>query len=129
MNLMITLALALLLASSSWASGERRSLDGIWHFTTDAAQVEQSATTWDRLPVPGNWDTVNAYSPHVGKGWYRREFIVPPEWKSRRVRLHFEAVYETAEVSLNGRALGRHEGGYTPFEFDVTDAPSNGCAR
>jgi beta-galactosidase len=107
----------------------RLSLDGTWAFTIDAAKLDRPAAEWDHLPVPGNWDTVDAYSQHVGRGWYRREFTPPAAWRGARVRLTFDAVYETAEVTLNGEPLGRHEGGYTPFEFDVTsrlrwDAPN-----
>lgn len=111
-------------------SAERRlSLDGTWAFTIDAAKLDRPVAEWDRLPVPGNWDTVDVYSQHVGRGWYRREFTPSAAWRGARVRLTFDAVYETAEVMLNGEPLGRHEGGYTPFAFDVTarlrwDAPN-----
>lgn len=122
MNL-LRLALVFLFAISvaAIAAEERQSLDGRWAFTIDEGQLGQPLAQWDTLPVPGNWDTVNAYSQHVGRGWYRREFTVPSAWRGQRVRLHFHAVYETAEVTLNGVVLGRHEGGYTPFEFDITD--------
>jgi hypothetical protein len=122
MNLLRLIPLLLVLgALSALAGEERQSLDGRWAFTIDESRLDRPVTEWDTLPVPGNWDTVNAYSQHVGRGWYRREFAVPSTWRGQRVRLHFHAVYETAEVTLNGRVLGRHEGGYTPFEFDVTD--------
>lgn len=113
--------LSLLVCISVHAARERLSLDGSWAFTIDATRLSQPASAWDRMPVPGNWDTFNAYSQHVGPAWYQREFIVPAAWQGRRLRLQFDAVYETAEVTLNGQVLGRHEGGYTPFAFDVTD--------
>ena len=54
------------------------SLDGIWAFTVDPALAATPGVAgWDRLPVPGNWDTVNAYAQHIGAAWYRREFAVP----------------------------------------------------
>ena len=52
---------------------------------------------------------------------YAREFSLPPDWAGRRVLLRFGAVSRTAEVFLNGRLLGSHDGAYTPFSFDVTD--------
>ena len=121
MKLFFALALALFLTIAAVGAEQRLLLDGRWHFTIDPTRLEQSTATWDTLPVPGNWDTVNAYSQHIGQGWYRREFTVPSGWEGQRIRIHFGAVYETAEVWLNGHSLGRHEGGYTPFEFDVTD--------
>ena len=99
----------------------RLSLDGSWAFTVDPDTLGKPDSEWDRLPVPGNWDVVNEYAHHVGKGWYRRTFVLPAEFSGKRLRLRFEAVYESAEVSLNGRVVGSHAGGYTPFEFDVTD--------
>lgn len=118
--LLFVLALGLC-SGRGWAQGsERLSLDGTWAFTVEAAQLDRPLEAWDRLPVPGNWDTTNRYAQHVGPGWYRRLFTLPDGWQGRRVRLCFEAVYETAEVFLNGRSLGRHQGGYTPFEFDIT---------
>lgn len=123
------------LSASPWSgpiSGEEVfSLDGRWQFTTDArVAAGESTEKWDTLTVPGNWDTQEAYSTHRGMGWYRREFEVPSSWPSdRRLRLRFEAVYHEAEVTLNGRVLGNHTGGYTPFEFDVTESVKRGEAN
>ncbi len=52
--------------------------------------------------------------------WYRRTFTVADSFHTKRARLTFLAVNYVADVWLNGRYLGYHEGGYTPFSFDVT---------
>jgi len=52
--------------------------------------------------------------------WYRRSLSIPGEWKGRRVLLHFGAVDYRAMVWLNGQFLGHHEGGNTPFQFDIS---------
>lgn len=53
---------------------------------------------------------------------YRRTFEIPPGWAGKRVLMHFGAVdWETA-VSVNGKLLGDHRGGYDPFSFDITSA-------
>ena len=49
------------------------------------------------------------------------DFAVPEKWKGRRVHLQFDAVNYVAEVYVNDRVAGRHEGGYGPFEFRVDD--------
>ena len=100
----------LLLANASCAfAGElRQSLNGPWQFTTNAAAITSATATWNVITVPGNWDTLPAYATHIGKGWYQRTFTVPPDWKGKHVRLHFGAVYETAEVWLNGKSLSAH---------------------
>ncbi len=51
---------------------------------------------------------------------YRRIFKFPKEFIGKRVLLHFEAVDQIAEVYFNGVHLGRHEGGYLPFEFEIS---------
>ena len=59
--------------------------------------------------------------------WYQRDVTVPPAWKGRRVLLKFGAVDYRATVWLNGQKLGDHEGGSTPFGFDVTDLLEDGA--
>lgn len=104
---------------------EQISLNGTWKFMAsndiDEAKVSGSDfETWDTLEVPGNWDVENKYAHFVGKGFYQREFKIPEAWKGKQIRLSFDAVYETSKVWLNGKLLGKHEGGYTPFEFNIT---------
>ncbi len=58
--------------------------------------------------------------------WYRRKVAIPPEWKGRRVLLHFQAVdYETT-VWVNGSELARHRGGFTPFTCDLSGVAGGG---
>src|SRR5690606_19639330 len=123
------LFLAPVRAQQSTAGEEHVSLNGRWAFKTidgleDAAVFAHPDSVWqesDSLLVPGNWDTESAYAQYKGLGMYRRNMQVPAAWKGDIVRLHFEAVYETAYVYVNGRYVGSHKGGYTPFEFRVED--------
>ncbi|MGQ9596486.1 MAG: glycoside hydrolase family 2 protein [Thermoproteota archaeon] len=56
-----------------------------------------------------------------GVTWYRRSFKIPREFLGKTIILRFDAVdYETC-IWLNGKKIGSHEGGYTPFEFEVSD--------
>ncbi|KAA5823748.1 glycoside hydrolase family 2 [Algibacter amylolyticus] len=102
------------------------SLNGTWQFlASNDVQIEDlieaSYSAWDTLQVPGNWDTRDRYSEYVGKGYYQREFNVPENWDGKQIRIKFDAVYERSKVWLNGTLLGEHVGGYTPFEFNITD--------
>jgi beta-galactosidase/beta-glucuronidase len=54
--------------------------------------------------------------------WYRRRFLVPEDWGDQKILLHFGAVDYRAIVWVNGIVVGSHEGGHTPFHFDVTGA-------
>ena len=53
--------------------------------------------------------------------WYRRRFDAPELEDGQRLLLHFGAVDYAATVWVNGRFAARHEGGYTPFQADITD--------
>lgn len=61
--------------------------------------------------------------------WYGRSVTVPAEWAGRRVLLNFGAVDYRATVWVNGQAAGTHEGGNTPFSFDVTPLLKPGANR
>ncbi len=53
---------------------------------------------------------------------YARTFAIPETVTGERFLLHFGAADQIARVSLNGKYLGEHIGGYLPFSFDVTDS-------
>jgi len=52
--------------------------------------------------------------------WYRKRFVVPESWRGKTMRLRFDGVDYACRVRLNDVELGRHEGQFTTFEFDVT---------
>lgn len=58
--------------------------------------------------------------------WYRRNFTVPADWKGQRLLLHFGAVDYMSEVYINGKLVGKHQGGYDPFSFDITEYLKDG---
>lgn len=74
----------------------------------------------ESLTVPGDWNTQRAELLYYeGTIWYRRKFEFRPA-NGNRVFLHFGAVNYEAIVYLNGEELGKHVGGYTPFNFEIT---------
>lgn len=83
--------------------------------------VEYDFDAAPTLMVPGDWNSQDAQLfLYEGTLWYRRTFDYPAG-DNRRVFLHFGAANYRADVYLNGRKLGMHEGGFTPFEFEITD--------
>ena len=52
--------------------------------------------------------------------WYKKRFTLGEDAQNREIFLHFEAVDYEASVYLNGEFVGKHEGGYTPFAFNLT---------
>jgi len=83
--------------------------------------VEYDFDSSATLQVPGDWNTQReSLLFYEGSVWYERSFdyAVPA---GRRLFLHFGAANYLATVYLNGEELGRHEGGFTPFDFEITD--------
>lgn len=75
----------------------------------------------DSLRVPGDWNTQKErLFYYEGTVWYRTLFDHTPSSPSNRTFLHFGAVNYRADVYLNGKKLGHHIGGFTPFSFEVT---------
>lgn len=113
----------------SLATAQTRDLGGLWHFRTDVCNdgteqrwfaPEHDTAGWDRMRVPGNWDTTLAYGSYTGTAWYRTEFCASRQ-PGRRCLLDFEGVATDAEVYLNGTRLGRHDFAFTRFGFDITE--------
>ena len=86
----------------------------------------------DRGPlinVPGAWNAAAAELRYYdGLIWFQRKFDARPE-AGKRTFLRFEAVNYRAYVYLNGKEVGRHEGGFTPFVLEVTEALRAGDNR
>jgi hypothetical protein len=100
----------------------RTSLDGPWEFQIDPAGAATPAhlTEWRTVPVPSPWQATADDLRHTsGVGWYRRRLQVPPG--DGAAILHFGAVDHRATVWIDGHLVGDHEGGYLPFELEVSD--------
>jgi beta-glucuronidase len=83
--------------------------------------IEYNFDASPTLMVPGDWNSQGEkYLYYEGTVWYRRTFDYHPNAADARVHLYFGAVNYASDVYLNGKLLGRHVGGFTPFSFDVT---------
>jgi len=84
------------------------------------ALYEYDMDTAPAAILPSSWLTHTPQMRHYqGLVWYQRRFDAAPDPEGRSF-LRFGAVNYSAEVWLNGQRLGRHEGGFTPFAFEVT---------
>lgn len=110
---------------------EAVSLDGLWDFHVD----HDNTGIEDRLfagPLPGHREapvpaSVNDLFPdprirdHVGYWFFQRTVRVPRGFAGQRTVLRFGSATHHAIVWVNDTEVGRHKGGYLPFEFDITD--------
>jgi len=111
------------------ATRERLSLDGLWRFALDAEGRGRGERWWERalpgdaeLPVPASFNAVLPEAHHhVGDVWYQRVVRVPRGWDGERIVLRVDAATHRAVVWVGDEQVAEHEGGYTPFEADVSD--------
>lgn len=125
--------LSLLSLCSGFAS--ERLLDGKWLFRTDPLNDGQRQSWhtsdcmrngWDRMEVPGCWNTRIEYANYTGTAWYATTFTIDEQTDGKEIRLNFEAVYTDATIYLNGHLLGSHDFGFTSFGFNITDKVTPG---
>jgi beta-glucuronidase len=103
------------------AHAQTISLDGPgWTFKTVFDDSPLSVT------IPHSWPADETYRHYIGLALYQRDFDAPKISDDQTIRLHFDAVYNFSKVWLNGRMIGTHSGGYTPFEFDITERLKSG---
>lgn len=135
------------------AARDHLSLDGRWHYIIDPYEngfynhryqehtdgyfknakkknptdlIEYNFAESPTLDVPGDWNTQKTELLwYEGTIWYQRDFTLEKD-KNQHYVLHFGAVNYEAIVYVNGEKVGRHEGGFTPFQFDVTKLVKNG---
>lgn len=117
----------LTLAALTWTIGmsaqsQKQLFDFGWQFTHNG--------TTQNIDLPHDWDIFEGSNSgkgatgtgggwfEAGKGEYHKTFSTP---KGELVKLHFEGVYQKAEIFVNGQKAGQHHYGYTPFTIDITN--------
>ncbi|MFI0820220.1 beta-glucuronidase [Streptomyces sp. NPDC021098] len=109
---------------------ERRSLGGLWRLRLDPEGTGRAEGWWRSplaaavdVPVPASYNDIfpdAAVRDHVGDAWYQTSVWVPSRWAGERAVLRFDAATHRATAWVDDTEVVAHEGGYTPFEADVT---------
>ncbi len=88
---------------------------------TKSDLIEYDFDTSASLKVPGDWNTQEErLLLYEGTIWYKKSFDYQRK-ENTRLFVYFGAANYLADVYLNGQKIGRHEGGFTPFNFEVTN--------
>ncbi len=127
-------------------SGRMTSFDEEWLFIKDTLSGAESPgfddSRWRHISVPHDWsiedlprqngvDIIGPFDKSAidkgssgymtgGTGWYRKHFVIKEEDKDKIAYLQFDGVYMGSDVWLNGKHLGFHPYGYTPFFYEIT---------
>ncbi len=121
---MIPLMLVFAAVTAS-AQTTRQLFDFGWQFTHNGTTVNVDLPhDWDIFEAPNSGKGATGTGGgwfEAGKGEYQKKFRVESiVLRDKLVKLHFEGVYQKAEVYVNGQKAGQHHYGYTPFTVDVT---------
>ena len=126
--------------------GRTKSFDEGWRFIKDSLSGAESPdfndSSWRIIDVPHDWsiedlqgqngeDIIGPFDKSAidkgtsaylvgGIGWYRKNFTIREEDKDKIAYLQFDGVYMNSDVWLNGKHLGFHPYGYTPFYYNIT---------
>ena len=130
------------------------SLNGPWHYIVDVQEegyydYRMNPTRWgffrnqkpqkpedlieydfdkaEEMTLPSDWNTRDErLFFYEGTVWFYKKFQRPAADPSRRTLLYFGAVNYDSHVYVNGEHVGHHIGGFTPFNFDITDKLKDG---
>lgn len=116
---------------------ETKRLDGRWLFRFDPDDVglderwqSQPLANARQMAVPASYNdifTSKAERDHVGPVWYQRTVVVPRGWTDQRIALYFESVTHGATVFVDDDEVATHQGGYLPFDVDITNRVTAGA--
>lgn len=107
-----------------------QNLNGHWDYAITSAEQTKTPSDWaGKILVPFSLESklggVGRLLLDNEALWYHRSFDAVPTTETRTL-LHFEAVDYRCEAFVNGKSVGTHQGGHTPFSFDVSDAIQKG---
>jgi len=104
-----------------------------WKFilrsVSGAEEPDYDDSDWENIDLPHDWSIYYEFDSNLegctgylpgGVGWYRKEFTLNIDTVSTKVFILFDGVYNNSKFWINGKYLGEHIYGYSPFYFDVT---------
>ena len=115
----------------AWSQGPAEQVSA---HADDFAATAFNDSAWGEIKVPSNWEVLGYsrptyYDADSTVGLYRRTVEIPASFSGKKVLWHFDGVTDSAEVWVNGKRVGYHEGGFTAFDMDLTAAILPGRAN
>jgi len=102
-------------------------ISGLWNFKVDSNQIGEQQQWYNGLSntrpmaVPASWnDQYDELRDYLGHAWYEQNTYIPKNWQGQQILIRFGSANYAAKVWINGKYIGKHEGGHLPFSFDIT---------
>ncbi len=114
-----------------WRFLKLKQKDGLAFIKSESAEFDDSG--WERIDLPHTWNAEDGAAGifekdeggecyYRGLGAYRKKlFFSSEKYQGKRIFLEFEGANTITELFINGRFVGKHEGGFSLFRFDITD--------
>ena len=108
------------------ASPSNYTINENWRFFKGdtISSKNENINNYELISLPHTWNNEDAVDQipgfYRGVGWYCRNIFIGDEGKSKQVYIHFEGANQEVELFINGKKVGSHLGGYTAFNFDIT---------
>lgn len=120
-----------------WNRPQWQNLNGVWNFRFDKNNIgvdeqwqNQLKAFAQQIVVPYSWAApLSGLTDEADIGWYHRTITIAPGWQGKRIYLVIGAADWETSVWLDGKLLGTHQGGYIPFEFELTEEVQYGQAQ
>ncbi len=104
--------------------------DGLSELAVETIDFDDS--TWEDVTLPHTWNAIDGADGwsgtdeggehyYRGLGGYRKTYVFPSELSGKRIYMEFEGANTVTELYINQKLVGKHEGGYAAFRFDITD--------
>ncbi|HEY5653929.1 MAG TPA: glycoside hydrolase family 2 TIM barrel-domain containing protein [Pontiella sp.] len=134
-RVLIAILLTLSFQALSGYCREQLAVDQSWRFYKGSVENAHHSgfdvSGWESVTIPHTWNanlvknqTDDTY--YKGDGWYRTRLPITSEMIGKRLFLRFEGALTTADIFVNGEKVGRHEGGYTAFCYEITSFVKEG---
>ncbi|MDB5196196.1 MAG: Beta-glucuronidase, partial [Flaviaesturariibacter sp.] len=106
-----------------WQERDERDREAYWNSEVPDNKTDRKEHGWSdkySLTVPGDWNSqAEKLLYYEGTVWYRKSFDAKLPTPDQKHFIYFGAVNYRADVYLNGKKLGMHKGGFTPFNFEI----------
>lgn len=111
-------------------------ISGIWEFKKDSVGIGENEKWYNGLKesrpiaVPGSWnDQYEDTRDYMGLVWYEQNSYIPKSWKGQKIYLRIGSANYAAKIWINGKALGKHDGGHLPFAFEISNDVNWGASN
>lgn len=109
-----------------WTERNEKDREAYWNSDVPDNKTDRKEHGYSNkytLRVPGDWNSqADKFLYYEGTVWYKKSFDYKKQNASNKVYLYFGAVNYKADIYLNGKKLGAHKGGFTPFNFEIPDS-------